>query len=480
MLKKIWDKYNNLDVKLKASFWFMFCNMLQKGIALMTTPIFTRILTSEQYGTYSNYQSWYSIISIIATLNLYGGVYNNGLLKYGDKQNSFTSAIQGLSTTFTLFVFAIYIVFCGRWNDIFQLTTPLMVLMFVELIFNPAYSFWLIRNRFDYKYKAITIATVVSSVINPILAIFAIWNTSYKVEARVLSHTIVVVAFAIYFYVYHFIKGKKFYDYRIWNYALKFNIPLIPHYLSQIILQQSDRIMITRLVGAKETAFYSVAYSISMLMYIFTNAINSSLIPYTYQSIKNCAQDKLRNNIHKIVLLVACGCILAVLVTPEIIRIFATEEYYDAIWVMPPVCISVFFMFVYGIYSNVEFYYEKTKGIMVASILAATLNVILNYCLIPIYGYYAAGYTTLASYIIFALMHFSMYKNILKKKNIVKSYYNDKFIFIISAVSVICMVLLSFTYTYTKLRYTIVAIIVITAIINRKKIILLLSTKKNS
>lgn len=477
MFKILINKYNHLDVKIKASFWFMFCNILQKGVALLTTPIFTRILTSDQYGQYANYQSWYSIIIIFATLNLYGGVYNNGMIKYEHSRIPFTSAIQGLSTTSAVICFAVYLLFHNWWNQVFQLTTPLMIMMFIEFIFNPAYSYWLLRNRFDYKYIKITILTIISTLINPLLAILAVINTDYKVEARVFCHTVVVVAFALYFFVYHFAKGKKYYDKEIWKFALAFNIPLIPHYLSQIVLQQSDRIMITRLIGSSQTAFYSVAYSISMLMYIVTNAINSSLIPYTYQSIKENQYLKLRDTATKLVILVALGCLFAVLITPEIIRVFATEEYYDAIWVMPPVCISVFFMFVFGLFSNVEFYYEKTKGIMVASVIAAGLNIVLNYYFIPKYGYYAAGYTTLFSYIAFTLMHYIMYRKILKQNN--KEAYYDKYkILVISVVTLVAMVIFSLTYYNTLVRYSLAILLFVIAIINRKKIMKLIGKRK--
>ncbi len=62
---------------------------------------------------------------------------------------------------------------------------------------------------------------------------------------------------------------------------------------------------------------------------------------------------------------------------------------------------SVFFMFLYPLFANIEFYYEKTKFVMVASCSGALLNILLNYIFIGLYGYYAAGYTTLICYMVF-------------------------------------------------------------------------------
>ena len=81
MIVKIRGIYNKLNIGIKAAIWFMFCNIIQKGITMLTVPIFTRLLSTEEYGIYSVYQSWYSILTIITTLYLFGGFYNKGMVK---------------------------------------------------------------------------------------------------------------------------------------------------------------------------------------------------------------------------------------------------------------------------------------------------------------------------------------------------------------------------------------------------------------
>lgn len=69
---------------------------------------------------------------------------------------------------------------------------------------------------------------------------------------------------------------------------------MIPHYLSNYILNQSDRVMIGRMVGNSQAAYYSVAYTISTVMVLITNAINSSLTPYIYKSIASDEKGKIK------------------------------------------------------------------------------------------------------------------------------------------------------------------------------------------
>lgn len=477
VFKKLAAKYQALDNRVKSSFWFAFCNILQKGIALFTTPLFTRLMTPEEYGMYSNYLSWSSIITILATLNLFGNVYNNGMIKYPEKRYAFTAAMQGLSTCCTVLLFAVYLPFADFWNGVLRLNTIMVTVMFVELLFLPAFNFWLLRNRFDFKYKCITVVTVLLSLLHPTLGVIAIKISSHPVEARVITHGIVAVAVTLFLYIYHFARGKTFFNREMWGFALRFNLPLIPHYLSQMVLQQADRIMITNMVGEAQNAFYSVSYSISMIMMVFTNAINNTLVPHTYQTIKAGESERLRRQITRLVFIVALGCCTATLIAPELVLLFSTREYYDAIWVMPPVCMSVLFMFVYGVYANVEFYYESTGMIMLASCLCAALNVGLNYALIPVFGYHAAGYTTLACYLCLALCHYLMYRYTLRKNGVCRSYYDDKTILLVSLMSLAAMAGLTFTYFNSIVRYSVLGLALALALIFGKKILAVIRAK---
>ena len=72
--------------------------------------IFTRLLTTEQYGLLTVYQSWMAIISVFTTLNLSAGVFNNGMIKYPGQKNQFLSSLLGLSTTVTAVFFIVYLI----------------------------------------------------------------------------------------------------------------------------------------------------------------------------------------------------------------------------------------------------------------------------------------------------------------------------------------------------------------------------------
>jgi len=165
------------------------------------------------------------------------------------------------------------------------------------------------------------------------------------------------------------------------------------------------------------------------------------------------------------------GCVMAMAFGPELIKLFATDEYYNAIWVMPPVAASVFFMFLYPLFANVEFYYEKTKFVMVASCSGALLNIVLNYIYIRQYGYYAAGYTTLVCYIVFSVEHYFAYRKIVSNEPELESIYDIRFVILLSCGVLIMMGLMLVGYSNSWLRYIVLVGIVLILLGNRNKII---------
>lgn len=129
----------------------------------------------------------------------------------------------------------------------------------------------------------------------------------------------------------------------------------------------------------------------------------------------------------------------------------------DAIYVIPPIAAAVFFIFMYSLFSNIEYYFQKTGFIAIATCLSALFNLILNFICIRKYGYYAAGYTTLFCYICLAIFHFVFARIILKEQKIKKFIYDMKLIIILSIVVIIGMIIFAMTYRFVIVRYAILS-----------------------
>jgi O-antigen/teichoic acid export membrane protein len=200
------------------------------------------------------------------------------MLKFEKSRADYTSALQGLGTVITIALFVVYLVFKNKFNLVFKLPAILVLLMFAQCLFYPAFDFWSARQCFEYRYRLLIAVTVFIAIASPAIAIICIQRTIYKSEALVVGTVGVHLLLCIFFYVYNFSKCNKLFNKMYWRYALKFNLPLIPHYLAGMVLGQSDRVMIDWLVNRSQAGIYSLAYSISLVMNVVIGGVNASFI----------------------------------------------------------------------------------------------------------------------------------------------------------------------------------------------------------
>lgn len=474
--------YKNIPVEVKASICYTICSIIQNCIAFLTLPIFTRVLSESQYGQYSIYRSWISIIIIFATLNLQYGSFNTAMIKFEDDQDKYISAIQGICTSLTLGLFIIYLLAMDFWNKLLSMPTILIITMFIEMLSTTVIAFWTNKKRFEYRYKPMVFVTLLIAILSPAVGIAAVLSVREKGIARIVSNAMVYACIAIIIYIYHLYKGKAFFDKRYWIYALKFNLPLIPYYLSQSIFNQSDKIMIERLVSLNKAGIYSLAYQASVIINFVINAINSSFVPWLYRKIKVKDFDSTKKISNILVILISLMLVMIILFGPELIMILGGKKYQEAIWIIPPVTSSLLFLFLSQLSINIMFYYEDNTSLIKGSILSAILNIVLNYICIPIFGYVAAGYTTLLAYIVFWICNLYYMDKVCMKKI---CGYHRKMLFdysyLIKFAVIFCIICVSLTFTYIHviMRIVLVLSILIVCYIKRRMIFNILKTLKS-
>lgn len=463
-------KYRSLPMQVRASFWVLICSFLQRGISMITTPIFTRLLTTAEYGQYNVFNSWYGIISIIVSLNLWAGVHAQGLVKFDKERAVFSSSLQGLTTVLVLAWSGIYFIFRDFWNGIFSLTTVQMSALLIMVWTSASFCFWTNEQRVEYKYRALVIITLLVSLLKPLLGILLVTHAEDKVTARILGLALVEVVCFTGLFAVQMKRGKVFFSSRFWKYAILFNLPLIPHYLSQTVLNNADRIMIQNMVGDSEAGIYSLAYSVSSIMVLFNSALSQTIGPWLYQKIKDHKAEDMAPVGYTTLIIIAAVNLLLIILGPEVVAIFAPSSYYDAIWVIPPVAMGTVFLYSYDLFAKFAFYHEKTVFVMIISVIGAALNILLNFIFINIFGYIAAGYTTLVCYMIYAVGHYIYMRYICRKYNGGVYPYDTKVLILMAIVFMGIGFLMLGTYKLPIVRYSIITIMFLLCIAFRKKI----------
>ena len=469
-MKFSFDEYKKLPIQVKAASVFFICSVLQKGISVFTTPIFTRMLSEEEYGRFGTFSSWYEILVAIVSLSLVGGVYTTALVKNENERNTLASSAQGLLLFSCCIWITVYSVFYKFWNSLFSLSTVQMITMAVLILTSTSFGLWAIEQRVTYHYKRLATITILVSLAKPIIGISLVTHSSDKVTARIIGLLFVEIVCYAWIIVYQFIRGKQFFSKKYWSYFFCYSLPLIPHSISQTVLNSSDRIMIQSLSGDREAGIYYLGYSVALIMIIVNTALSQTLAPWTYQKLKDNKEKEINRIAILSCIVIAVMNLVLIAVAPEIISVFAPADYAEAVYVIPPVAMSVYLMYLYDWFVRVEYYYEKTHYVLVASISGAVVNLILNYVLIPIFGYLVAGYTTLVSFGVYTVLHYYFMRKICKEKMSNKSIYNEKQLLLITLVFISLGLCLNFTYSNWVIRYIILFSAMVTVIVYRKRI----------
>lgn len=472
-------KLKSMPVTVKASLAYTICSILQKSLGFITLPLFTELLTTEQYGQYATYSSWSGIFMIALTLNLAYGSFSTAMIRFEKERREYIASIQGISLVLVCVFLLLYLPFRDFWNGILKLSTPLVVLMVAEILGNFAMGCWLGIKRFEFQYKSVITLTLSTAFVSPILAFILVVNSEDKGFARIFGYAGVAVIVGLTLFVVNAVKGKKLFSRKYWKYALGFNIPLIPYYLSQTVFNQSDRIMIDRYCGTDKAGIYNVGYQLAVVLTFVLNAVNDAYIPWLYGRIRAGKQEENKMVSNGIAVLMAVMLLGVTVMAPEIIAILAAEEYQEAMWVVPPVAMSILLLFYAQLFINIQFYYEEKMLLVYASIGSAVANVILNMVFIPLFGFVAAAYTTLASYAVFAITNYYAMKYSLSVHERPNNSCDLKGLSIILAVYSVLAAVAMALYPYALVRYAIVVVALVVLFLQRKRIISFIQTLKD-
>ena len=478
-LLNLFHKYSILPLPLKSSLWFMGCNFMQRGIMMITTPVFTRILSKEEYGVVSIFSSWQVVLEIVMPLCLNACALNL-YVRYEDKEKVLSS-LCGIEIVLTIFWLLNYLLFAEGISNTLNMSIVLGLCMILTVMANQIIYLWTGYKRYIYDYKWVTIVTVLLTGGSSFFGVVCVLFWSSTAEGRIVPLAIITSVISIILYCTIIKKNAAFYDKEIWMFAFSYGIPLIPHYISQFILQSSDKLMINYMCGPQDVAMYSIAYSVGSLINILITAINASFIPYQYQQIKNGNYKQLSLRANQIMLIVAVFLIGIMMFSNEIILIFGGEQYLDSQYIVVPICLGVFFNYLFQIFARVQEYYLHKFTLIIASTTCAFLNFVLNYIFIQIYGYQAAAYTTFVCYFLFCFLHYLCYKSVVRRNLNGNKIYDMKGIVLASVFIILSGIMIYFFNHLIWIKYSVITVAIINFFIFREKLVVfikILQSKK--
>jgi O-antigen/teichoic acid export membrane protein len=199
----------------------------------------------------------------------------------------------------------------------------------------------------------------------------------------------------------HYLKLSWHFDGELWKRMMQYALPVMVAGIAFAINETFDRIIMDFLkVPADEIGSYAACYKISLFMTLFATAFRLGIEPFFFSHAKNENAPQTYAVITKFFVIFGSAILLGVVVFADILKIFIMPNrlYWKAMDVVPLIVMGNFFL---GIYHNLSVWYklsDKTRIGANISIVGAAVTLILNFALIPVWGYMGSAAATIAAY----------------------------------------------------------------------------------
>jgi O-antigen/teichoic acid export membrane protein len=410
------NRYINKAIDYAAGSFF------NKILLIILLPIFTHFLVPEEFAVYTNLMIFFSLAGLIYTLGIQQAIFSHFYdVKSESYQFTLVSSIY-IILTLTSLIFSLLIV-CFRaefsqlvlrtdkYSDLFYY---LAIILFFNLIFTISLSF---LNILEKSRQYAVISALQNVFVLLLIVVFSLKN-QFSVTHYFLFMTISTILASIVgiwqvgriLQKYQIKKSERsYFSASVITSMFKFGITMVPGIIAILILQASDRYMLTYLsTGAlHDVGIYAAGYRIGMIMHFLVSLVSLVYQPYAMKIAKEPQAQKINGAMFKYYIIF--GCLFGMLIisySQEIFRYVIDAQYMQSYKI---VFAGVVSSFLYGIFNivNINFYVHKRAGnITLAVLIGAVLNIVLNFILIPQYGVFGAGIASVISYFVIVIFNY--------------------------------------------------------------------------
>lgn len=387
----------------RASIYYVIANIIGQGIVLISSAFFTRMMSKEDYGLVSTYSTWVLVLNTFICLNLFISV-RTAYVDFYDDYDNYNSSVLTLSILSGIIITIIIVIITQLFD--MQVGIEEVLLACIQAVALNVINYMLAIQSMKNEYKQRTFMMIAPNWTHTILSIvLMLIFVGNLYMAKIAGNVVGLTVFGIMCTVVLFRKASPRIIPNYWKYSLKISVPSIFNTLSDLLLMQSDRLMLTTMVGAAETAEYSVIYNVSSIIIAVYQAINGAWLPWFFAKVKNNGRGDIKRCQKSYMLMFtvfSCGMMT---ISPELVKIISPKNYWKGILYVAPIVIASYLVFMYTFFSSYLLYMKRTMRIAVNTLIAASLNVWMNILLIPRYKAVGAAMATVIAYTVLFILH---------------------------------------------------------------------------
>lgn len=378
--------------------------LLGKGstqfIVFLLLPLYTAVLTTEQYGVMDLITTYVTLLSPLISLQL-----ENAIFRYliDNRNNEDNKRVYVMSSALTLgillimgLLFITVFTFYFKINYGFYLALLVLITMISNYLLSIARG---LGKNIDYA-KGSIIAGLTSVFLNLIFLLKFNMGVSGVFVSQIISNFACSCYCFFKLDVVKYIKLKN-YDKKKVMELLKYSLPLVPNSVNWWIINASDKTIVSYFLGVSANGIYSVANKFSAAFIAVYNIFNLSWSESASVHINDNPEDRdaffssTFNNMYKLFYFLS---LLLISVLPFIFEILIGESYTEAYKYIPFLLFGSILNVIVGLLSGIYIAKKLTKEVATTSLFAAIINVITDFFLIRKIGVWAAILSTIIAF----------------------------------------------------------------------------------
>lgn len=392
------DKNRRAKYLIKNIIIFAIGSIATKLISFFLVPLYTNVLSTSQYGTVDLVNTVCTVLAPIIILNI-----SEGVMRYALDKNVDHTKI--LSIGLLVFIGA---VFGGLLiipvSQLFKEIAPYALYVYFYTITLAGSQLFLCYLRGKEKLTQYALGNILQTTS------IAVFNIMYldKLHQGITGYFKAYIWACSITMIYAFIVGdvkeviRKFHiDTMLAKEMAKYSVVLIPNTFMWWIMNSSDRVMVTAMIGVAANGIYAISYKVPSLVSVFTGIFNQA---WGYSAIRendSKDRDEYTSIIYKKVvgISVISGVGLLAIMKP-FLKIYVEDSFYEAWKYTPYLIVGNVFLTLATFLATSYTVNKDSKGYLFSATTGALVNVIMNFLLIPWFGISGAAFATCLSYFI--------------------------------------------------------------------------------
>lgn len=390
---------------LKHSFNYLLANVATKALAFVAIPVYTRLLSVEEYGIVNVFISLIGIVSVLLTLNTEVAInrfYFDS--KNEDEFKEFVGTTLRVNLTICIITSLVFILCSGWISNLLGISRLLVLSLIPVSLYSVSNNIFQQIYNPQLKSRKIAVVTSVQQYLAFGFSILIICLfKSEKYYGYVLGMILAMILTGSYMWKQISKYYKSCFRREFVKYILSYSLPFVLYSLSNVILTGFSRIFLGGGSGYALAGAYGLATNLAVMVDMIIMITHSAWNPYYYRYMNNKDYNSIDDDYKIIWRITLVAAIALSLFGTELGLILSKKEFLEALYVLPILALGYSFHQWAYVYIRNTSYSKKTIWNALCVLLSGIVNVVLNVILIPSYNYFGAALATMISYVALAV-----------------------------------------------------------------------------